>query len=133
MYAIKYGLTLFAFLLIMSCGGAKTASQMFEIQITEKNKGFRNGSDIALQLKNKEGVEIKSISYSIDGVEQNYTNGSLALNVERLGNKTLKASITHEEGESVVVFIVVGSIERELHVHDISLTPASWRGASNRG
>ncbi|PCE63693.1 glutaminyl-peptide cyclotransferase [Sediminicola luteus] len=102
MNAIKYGLTLFAFLLLLSCGGGKTASQMFEIQITEKNKGFRNGSDIVLQLKNKEGVEIKSVLYTIDGVEQKFTNGSLALNVERLGNKTLKASITHEEGESVV-------------------------------
>lgn len=81
-------------LLITACGGEKKAA-LFEIQTN--GDSFQRNDRMAVSITNEKGVEIKEVTYSIDGQQLTYDNGELLLDVPKLGNKTLKASISFDD------------------------------------
>ncbi len=91
---VRYSFLIF---LLAACGGEKKAV-LFEIQ-TEGNS-FRQNEQIAISIKNEKGKEIKGVTYSIDGKELAYNDGKVVLDIPKLGNKTLKASVSYEDTQT---------------------------------
>ncbi|MEK6154284.1 glutaminyl-peptide cyclotransferase [Flavobacteriaceae bacterium 3-367] len=83
--------------LFLACGGGNTAaSQLFDIQLEGDQKQFRQNQVVGVALKNKKGKTIERVSYSIDGKELPLHDNKLSLNIPKLGNKLLKATVSFE-------------------------------------
>jgi glutamine cyclotransferase len=82
-------------IMAMSCGdSAGKNNKLFEIQLSGSE--FKKGETIAITIKNKEHRNIEAIAYSIGGQDLPLNNGNIVLDIDHLGNKTLKAKIAHD-------------------------------------
>lgn len=108
----------FLILLLTACGGEKKAV-LFEIQ-TEGNS-FRQNEQITVSIKNEKGKEIKGVTYSIDGKELALKDGKVILDVPKLGNKTLKASVSYDDTNTDITkgIKVLAENAPELYTYEI--------------
>ena len=85
--------------LFITCRGNNTlASRLFEIKLESNDTKFHQGQTIGVNINNKKEKTITKISYIIDGKELMPTKGKITLDIPKLGNKTITATITYEDG-----------------------------------
>lgn len=84
-------------LFFLACGGEQEASKLFEIKFEGNRKKFQTGQEIGIAIENKKDIDVQNVVYSMDGQELAINNGKAKLASERLGNKTVKASIQFDE------------------------------------
>lgn len=90
-------------LLFVACGGGNTStSSLFEIQLEGNKKQFQQNETISIDLINKKGKTIDKVTYFIDGKELHAENNKLSLNVDKLGNKVIKAVVNYGENSTEV-------------------------------
>ncbi len=95
MSLLKYicaGIALF----FMACGGDPKPEQLFDIQLEGNKKTFSANQAIGISIRNKKEKTIEKVTYSVDGQELTSENDKFLLNVDKLGNKLLKADISFE-------------------------------------
>ncbi|WP_149275996.1 glutaminyl-peptide cyclotransferase [Pareuzebyella sediminis] len=97
MNILKYfSLNLFLALFI-ACGGDNSPTALFEIQLEGNKNVFQENQVVNVSIENKKNKTIDGIIYSIDGNELPIKDGSISLNTDQLGDKTLKAVIDYED------------------------------------
>ncbi len=85
-------------LFFMACGGEQTdAKSLFDIALDGDKTQFQHKESVGIRLNNKKNKTVTKVTYSIDGKELPVTDNKLVLNVETLGNKTLKAVVSYDE------------------------------------
>tara|TARA_R110000868_G_scaffold4211_15_gene26764 strand:+ start:160 stop:1203 length:1044 start_codon:yes stop_codon:yes gene_type:complete len=90
-------------LLFGACGSSNTStSDFFEIQLEGNKSEFQQNQKINISLKNKKNLAIENVSYSIDGKNLVVSNNSIALNMPKLGSKTIKAVINYDGNSGVI-------------------------------
>lgn len=90
-------------LLIVSCGGANTSpSSLFELQIKGAGEKIHLNETVTINLINKKNKPISTVTYAIDGQEIEVTNNKMALQIPKVGSKTIAAEIEYEE-ETVTI------------------------------
>ncbi|MEJ1222120.1 glutaminyl-peptide cyclotransferase [Sediminicola sp. 1XM1-17] len=83
----------------LSCGGGNSAtSKLFNIQLEGNKTEFNQNQTISIELGNPKQKTINSVSYSIDGMALNPTDGKITLNVPTLGNKSVVANVVYDDG-----------------------------------
>ena len=99
MIFLKLSIISTVFIIFTTCGGSNTvASRLFEIKLENGDTKFHQGQTIGVNINNKKEKTITKISYMIDGKELIPTKGKLTLDIPKLGNKTITATITYEDG-----------------------------------
>tara|TARA_R110002050_G_scaffold16019_2_gene48951 strand:- start:45173 stop:46216 length:1044 start_codon:yes stop_codon:yes gene_type:complete len=90
-------------LLFGACGSSNTStSDLFEIQLEGNKSEFQQNQKINISLKNKKKIGVENVSYSIDGENLVVSNNSIALNMPKLGSKTIKAVINYDGNSGVI-------------------------------
>lgn len=109
-------------LFFSSCGSSNTsASDLFEIQLNGEENKFQQHEKVTISLKNKKNISIENVSYSIDGEAIAVTDNTLELNIPKLGNKTIKATINYE-GKSEEIsksFKLLSANAPEIYTYEI--------------
>ncbi len=108
--------------LLVSCSGGNTAtSQLFDIQFEGNEIQFSQNQTIGISLKNKKRKIINNVTYSIDGQELTVKDNKLTLNIPKLGNKTIKASIDFDGGKGEVLknIKVLSATAPEVYTYEI--------------
>ncbi|MBC6998745.1 glutaminyl-peptide cyclotransferase [Cytophaga sp. FL35] len=88
----------FLLLLFMACGGEKSPASMFEIELEGSGKKFQQNQTVGISIKNKKNMEIKEVTYTLDGKTLDLKDGKVTLNPQTLGDKTLNATVNYEDG-----------------------------------
>ncbi len=90
-------------ILLNSCGGGNAAtSHLFAIQLQSNQNNFQSNQTIGISLRNKKQKVIDKITYSIDGQELPTNDNTLTLDISKLGNKTLIATVDYEGNSAEV-------------------------------
>ncbi|WP_396637688.1 glutaminyl-peptide cyclotransferase [Maribacter sp. R77961] len=90
-------------LLFMACGsGNQKPSSLFEIVLEGNTNTVKQNDVLGISVKNIKDKTIDSIVYSLDENEIPVDGNEINLNVTKLGNKELKATVTYE-GNTVSV------------------------------
>jgi len=90
-------------LLFMACGsGNQKPSSLFEIVLEGNTNTVKQNDVLGISVKNIKDKTIDSIVYSLDENEIPVDGNKINLNVPKLGNKELKATVTYE-GNTVSV------------------------------
>src|SRR6056297_3606171 len=97
MNILKYFYLNFFLTLFIACGGDNSPTSLFEIQLEGNKNVFQENQVVNVTIENKKNKTIDGISYSIDGKELPIKDGSISLNTDQLGDKTLKAVIDYED------------------------------------
>ncbi|NNC35362.1 MAG: glutaminyl-peptide cyclotransferase [Croceitalea sp.] len=97
MYPIKLLPYLGVFIFLMACGGTSDASKLFDIQLEGQKKQYQKGQSVNVAIRNKQKLPIDKIVYSVDGKELKVDNGKINFDIEKLGSKTLKATIAYDD------------------------------------
>lgn len=85
-------------LLFLACGGSNTdPALLFDISLDENKIQFQQNESIGIRIINKEDKIIDKVSYSIDGNTLPVADDAIVLDIETLGNKTIKAVIDYED------------------------------------
>ena len=127
------------FLFFLACGGEKDPAKLFSIQLEGGNK-FQQGQSVAVTLKNKKDLAIDRVEYSIDGKVLPVKDGKITLDVKKLGNKELVATVAYGQ-ESVSLFKKIKVLAKdtpEIYTYEIMNTyphdPAAYtQGLEFRG
>ncbi len=85
-------------LLFLACGGEKNPAKFFSLEIEGNKNEFTKNQLIGVKIKSKKDIVPDRITYSIDGAVLPHDQDKIALNIDRLGKKELKAVV--EFGES---------------------------------
>lgn len=84
-------------LLFLACGGDRDPSKIFSIKIEGNKKVFQQNDLLGVQIDSKDKTEVSEVVYTIDGHVLPYEGDKLKLEVEKLGNKVLKAEVQYED------------------------------------
>lgn len=108
-------------LFFLGCGGEADPTKLFAIELEGNKNKFQQNQQVGVAINNKKDIEISSVTYIVDGRELQLDNGKLLLDLERLGNKTLKAKITIEEQtfEIQKKFKLLSAASPEVYTYDI--------------
>ncbi|NJB69590.1 glutamine cyclotransferase [Saonia flava] len=109
-------------LLLNACGGGNVStSELFDIQLEGNKKQFSQNEIVGISLKNKKGKTINNVVYTIDGQELTVKDNKIQLNVAKLGNKTIKASIDYEDrtGEVLKEIKILSASSPEIYTYEI--------------
>lgn len=122
MKGVKVLVSAMLFLVIISCGGGNAQnSQLFDIQIDGNKKEFRQQEAIGVTIQNKKGKTIEGVTYSIDGKDLPVSDNKVQLQVQKLGDKTLKALVVYDGGtvELLKKIKVLASNPPEIYTYEI--------------
>ena len=93
-------------LLLLSCGNGKDLNKRFKLVTNAKNKTIAQGEKLNISLKPDNGAKLDSVVYSLDGdrlgAKKDVSNFETALNVIKLGKKTLTATLFAEGKEDSI-------------------------------
>lgn len=106
----------------VACGGGKVeTSKLFEIQLEGKTNQFQQNETIEISIKNKKNKSINSIVYTIDGEELVVADGKITLNIPKLGNKILKATVNYDDssGEISKKIKVLANKAPEIYTYEV--------------
>jgi len=82
----------------MACGGNNTDPLLlFDISLDGNKTQFQQNESVGISINNKEDKNIDKVSYSVDGKQLPVTNNAIVLDIETLGNKTIKAVINYDD------------------------------------
>lgn len=103
--------------LFLNCGAEKSIN----FQINTDGIQFKNNQSIAVSISNDQNKSVNNVVYSIDGKELPVTDGTINLNITKLGKKTLKAQINYDETTSMVEKNITILAEKapELYTYEI--------------
>jgi len=118
MNAIKI-LPIYALLFLFASCGAEKNTVLF--QINTKGNQFQRNQKVNVSIANLEKKDIKNEVYSIDGKALTETGGQILLDVEKLGNKTLSAEVSHDDTSTYVTKVIKVLAEKvpELYTYEI--------------
>ena len=118
-----YSFLAFSLLLALgnSCGSAADPAKLFAIQLEGNKKQFQNGQHIGIAIKNKKDKTINKVEYSIDGQDLVLTDGKIPLKVEKLGTKTLNATVYFDETTAEISkkIIILAEKSPEIYTYEI--------------
>ncbi len=84
-------------LLFLACAGEKNPAKIFSIKIEGNKKVYQKNDLLNIRIDNKEDLSIDNVVYSIDGEDLSREGDQLKLDVEKLGNKVLRAQVQYED------------------------------------
>ncbi len=122
MNRFKYiAIGLFSILFVSCGGGNSTTSKLFKIQLEDNKSEFQQNQTVSIDLRNPKQKTINSVSYSIDGMELVSNDGKITLNIPTLGNKTLLAKVTYDDGTVDVTknIKVLASKSPEIYTYEV--------------
>ncbi|QWX85499.1 glutaminyl-peptide cyclotransferase [Cellulophaga sp. HaHaR_3_176] len=109
-------------LLFSACGSSNTpASELFEIQLNGKESEFQQNESVVISLKNVKNKTIENVSYTIDGKALAVSDNTIQLDILKLGNKTIIATVNYE-GKSEEVsknFKLLSANAPEIYTYEI--------------
>ncbi|MFS4457015.1 glutaminyl-peptide cyclotransferase [Maribacter sp. 2304DJ31-5] len=90
-------------LMAMACGsGNQKATSLFDIVLEGNIDQVNQNNVVGVSITNKKNKPIEKVAYSIDGHALKNENDRLTFAVSKLGNKTLKATITYGEHTATI-------------------------------
>ena len=90
--------------ILISCGGGNTQNtQFFDILISGNKKEFKKHDNLEVSIQSKKGKIVEKVTYSIDGKVLPESGNSIQLEVDKLGDKTLRAVVQYEGGTAEVL------------------------------
>ncbi len=101
--------------------GNKHTSDFFEIQLDGNKSVFQQNQKTSISIKNKKNLTVESVSYTIDGENLPVTNHKIALNMPKLGSKTIKATINYNgtSGEIIKEIKLLAPEAPQLYTYEI--------------
>jgi len=82
----------------MACGGNNTDPKLlFDISLDGNKTTFNQNESVGIKLNNKSDKPIGQITYSLDGKALQVDDNTIVLDVETLGNKTIKAVVDYDD------------------------------------
>lgn len=106
----------------MACGEDTTdGKSLFSISLDGNKTQFQQNESVGIRLNNLKEKTINKITYSIDGEELSVEGNTVVLNVETLGNKTIKAVVDYDDKSAEVSkkIKVLASKAPELYTYEI--------------
>ncbi|MRH99784.1 glutaminyl-peptide cyclotransferase [Kriegella sp. EG-1] len=95
---LKLLVSLFASILFMACGDGGPKTNLFSIDLEGGKNIFQKNQTVGISINNKKEKEISNIVYSVDGEELPIADNKITFSTSLLGNRTLNAAITYEDG-----------------------------------
>lgn len=80
-------------LLFLACGGKTNPAKLFRIQLEGNKREFQRNEVVGIRIDNKQDVVIDNVTYSIDGKTLAVEEEKITLDIDKLGNKILKATV----------------------------------------
>jgi glutamine cyclotransferase len=107
--------------LFMACGGDDSPASLFEIKLASGQRQFQQHQPVAVELINKKNKSVSDVSYSIDGRQLPVSDGKIKLNIPRLGDKTLKATVEYDDTTAEVSkdFKLLAAKAPEVYTYEI--------------
>ncbi len=84
-------------LLFLACAGERNPAKIFSIKIEGNKKVYQKNDLLNVRIDNKEDLSVDNVVYSIDGEELTSEGDRLKLDVQKLGNKVLRAQVQFED------------------------------------
>lgn len=93
-----FSITSLLFIIFLNaCGSSNTVpADLFEIQLTGNKTEFKQNESVGISLKNKKGIEIDNVSYTINDLPLKVEDDKIVLDMPHLGEKTITATISYE-------------------------------------
>ncbi|MBO0593319.1 glutaminyl-peptide cyclotransferase [Cellulophaga sp. E16_2] len=89
--------SLLLIIILNACGSSNAVpADLFEIQLTGNKTEFQQNEAVGISLKNKKGLEVESILYSINDQPLKVENDQIVFDMPHLGEKTITATIAYE-------------------------------------
>ncbi|WP_405246622.1 glutaminyl-peptide cyclotransferase [Cellulophaga sp. Asnod2-G02] len=89
--------SLLLIIFLNACGSSNAVpADLFEIELTGNKTEFQQNASVGIAVKNRKGLEIENISYTINDKPLKVENDRIVLDMPHLGEKTIKATITYE-------------------------------------
>ena len=108
---------------VASCGdGNVSPDSLFEIEIADAKKKIHQQSTIKINLKNKKNKTINSVAYTIDDTKIELSDSKTTLNMEKVGQKTISATITYDDDKTATVskkIIVFASTPPSVYTYEV--------------
>ncbi len=107
-------------LLLANCGDMdRKQAKLFDIKI--EGKVVQQGEEVAVSIKNPENKSITSVTYAIDGEVVPFSDGKIKLDIPRLGNKMLQATVSYDDTsvEVATSIRVLASKAPEVYTYEI--------------
>lgn len=79
--------------LFVACGGTTDPSKLFAIRLEGKGGEFKVHQQVKVSLENRENKTLEEVRYYIDGVALPFSDNTITLDVDKLGDKTLIARV----------------------------------------
>lgn len=98
MNPLKFFISSCVLLLFLACGGATDPSKLFTIRLEGKGSEYQVHQKVKVTLENRKENPIEEVHYFIDGEALPFSDNTLTLDVEKLGDKTLVARVGMEGG-----------------------------------
>lgn len=83
--------------MFLACGGKTNPSKLFSIQLEGNKKEFRKNEVVRVKIDNKNNVDISKITFTVDGSVVSISDDQIKLDIDKLGNKVLKAKVEFED------------------------------------
>ena len=108
-------------LLFLACGGEKNPAKIFSIKIEGNKKVFQQNDLLDISIDSKDKMEVSEVVYSIDGHVLPNEGDKLKLEVDKLGNKLLRAEVQYEDNsfELTKKIRVLSESPPELYTYEI--------------
>lgn len=112
---------LFTMLFFMACGGETDPTKLFEIQLEGNKKKFSQNEKVGIALQNKKDLVISNITYTIDGKTLPLVGNRITLDIDKLGNKELKAEFQYDNTPIVLTkkIKVLAATPPEIYSYEI--------------
>ncbi|QLG43815.1 glutaminyl-peptide cyclotransferase [Costertonia aggregata] len=120
-FAKFFAFSSIAILFVACGGGAVETSQLFNIQLEGKSNQFKQNQTVGISIKNKKNKTIQSVIYTIDGKELEVVNDKITFDVQKLGNKILKAKIDYDDtsGEITKKIKILSNKAPEIYTYEV--------------
>jgi len=86
---------LFFGVLSVSCGSSVTNTKIFELELVPNKKSYQLGEKLKVKFKNPEHHQIENIRFKLNNKSLSFTNDSIQLFTEQLGNVKLSFEIEY--------------------------------------
>ncbi|MBM1107448.1 glutaminyl-peptide cyclotransferase [Aurantibacter crassamenti] len=132
---VKVFVSLFISLIFMACGDRGSKSDLFQIDLEGGKNIFQHNQSIGISINNKNEKSISKVVYSIDGTVLPVNGNKINMNVPFLGNRTLSAAITYEDGTIEISkdIRVLAENAPEVYTYEIVNTYPHDTGAYTQG
>ncbi len=106
----------------LACGDSQVnPNDLFSISIEENKNQFQQNDAVEIHITDKNNKQIEKVTYSIDGVVLPVSDDKITVNINSLGNKTLKAKVDYDNTsvELTKKIKVLSSKTPEIYTYEI--------------